>query len=234
MSRRIVRNGVFFLILTGFVTTGAAGGFYLLEKRKETVARQEMAAQEQQEREALARSFETVLNGFIHDMAQKMTAYKKQRRVLREIVRPLNFENPAYAKENYDIFAGQIAPALRQSAIGVLDEFSKTEKRVKALLAEEPEEIRAPVMAQWNAMRDEQSAAYMAFFDDESELLDAYADLLKFYAARTGQYEVDPKTGQVMFRRLQDKEIEQGYIDAINAIRDRRKADVRSVGDGAL
>jgi hypothetical protein len=216
------RNSFLTFVMLAVIGGMVAGAYYIkteLDARAQELA---MLAQEEAERvhkQALFQGFEDILNGFVGDFAKRMTVYKKQRRILREITQSYNFENLEDAGQNYNLFIKEMAPMLRKASIDVMDIFPETEARILALLEGEAKEERAIIFDEWQGMKREQSAVYIRFFENEDALLQAYERLLKFYYVHANLYVVESDTGEILFARPEDEEKEKQLLARISAVK---------------
>lgn len=148
-------------------------------KKAEEIAR--LAA----EREETENAYEAVLNGFVKNVATEIKAYKQQRLVLREMVRPHNFETPDFARLSYEEFKNQTRPALHKQAERVLSVFDISGAELDQVLEGRDPEAADFLRAKWQAMKAEQRPPYEAYFAREEKVLDAYEELLRFYFVKS-------------------------------------------------
>ncbi|MCB1782723.1 MAG: hypothetical protein KDI13_01890 [Alphaproteobacteria bacterium] len=218
------------VILAGALGIGAYFGYTEYNRRQEEI-RQQHESEEQARKEhdlALEKSFETVLNDFLKEFRDKAADYKEQRFLLMEITEPINFETPQYAADNFNLFKNHLAPTLHKNAIEVMGVFDSYGKKVQALLASEPKETQDKIWGEWQNMRARQVDVYIKYFEQEDRLIAAYEELLKFYYQRANMYHYDKKSDKLVFSMPPDREVERGFYQKIERIKEEQKAIIHS------
>ncbi|MGB4106570.1 MAG: hypothetical protein WBK55_02090 [Alphaproteobacteria bacterium] len=180
----------------------AVGGIYVMQNHQTTFDKRQ-AAEEQERGRELEKRFEEFLNKFLKNIHDGMVSYKKERKMLIELVGPANLRDPAYVEENYKLVQ-QLIPSLRQRMADVIGIFETAQTEMDALLVGQPETTRARIVQQWDELKRMQGQAYMDFFATENDLLTAYGDLMNFYYDRRTAFEVNIDARQVIFKNPED------------------------------
>ena len=192
------------------VVLGAGGVAYVVRQNQVT----EQLAEEQRQARALAnKEYEDILNDFVQQIAAEVKAYKAQRSVIRELARPVNFEKPEYAKENFEELRDRVQPALREQAVKVLNVFNIVSTKIDDVLKSKSEDTRLFISTKWMAMREREQSKYKAFFDADAKVLTAYEELLKFYVSKAGAYKIENEA--FVFNDPSDQQAEQELLGII-------------------
>ena len=205
-----VWNAVLVLALVSVL----AGGGYILylnhqQKQAEIQRQEELAAAEAKreaeeraaERAALLQGFEDFLNGFLQDVYTEVQEYKTSRAVMNELLRPGNLRAPEYVEENAAL-ADTTSMSLQLQMNDVLNAFEDADAKIEELLKPMDEETQVRLQARWDAMRDENIAKFVTFFDAEQEILAAQIDLMQFYNENREVMTVDVDNQRILFDDL--------------------------------
>ena len=218
--------GLILLLITG----GALAYFIDLENKKEIQRQKEaelVKIQEQKEaalqkRKELQDLYDTYLNEFTNGLREKAKAYKKTRLILKDIVRPYNFETAKFAKENYNLFKRDIAPSLRIQAAEIIESFVTYREKIEADLSDEDGDIQETFMDKWMEMQQEQLTKYVEFFAREEDLIQAYDDLITFYYTHSRLYEIDLEENKFVFKREEDQSKQEKLLRRIETLRKKQ------------
>jgi hypothetical protein len=203
------------VIALGLVCLGG-GGFVLVQEYQKSQAEQAALKAIEEERAAAAQEYEDLLNAFIKDMATQAGAYKIQRKVLREIARPYNFEKPEYAKESYEEFMSEIAPGLRRQAIQVMNVFDIFGAKLELASMDKPAEMKDYINQKWQEMKSDTGKNYISYFEKEEVILKAYEELLRFYFVKSKTLKATE--AEVTFENPEDKAQEQVLLKKIEEL----------------
>lgn len=198
-------------LLLCFVITGGCAAIYLgyINIRKAAIVEQK--EQEQKKAIEIAKKtknkrkkeiqtlFDTYLNEFQNDLLEKAQSYKKTRRLLRNIIRPINFETTDFAKENYDLFKESLVPSLRKKSADIIFVFEDYSEKIEKDLAGDKNEIKQLFLDKWKNMTKEQLDNYVDFFSREEEMIMAFDDLITFYYTHSKRYEIDTEKNRFLF-----------------------------------
>lgn len=163
---------------------------------------------------SLEQQFETVLNDFLADMADQMDSYQKRRRVMINLIKPENLREPLFVKENYEMME-MLAPTLEQKMNEVMAVFADADKKINALVSDQPAEKRDVILGEWEALKKKQATPYTEFFALEQDILDSYQELISFYYTKSGEFEVGTEKQEVVFTDSADQEKQQKMLDHI-------------------
>lgn len=188
--------------LLAVLAIGAGGAYVFLQKPQEApvASLQEPAP----EAPSLEKKFETLLNEFLQSVNEKAQAYKNERKVLAELVKPENLRDPAYVEQNYQLMKTTI-PSLRLRIDDLMLVFEGTEVRVAALVSGQPEEVGKRIVQEWRKLKQEQTALYVSFFEIEEEVLRTFESLMEFYYLKRGSYKFDSVNNQILFDKPEDE-----------------------------
>ncbi|MBK6895610.1 MAG: hypothetical protein IPH06_03335 [Alphaproteobacteria bacterium] len=175
--------------------------------------------------EKFAKEFEVVLNQFLKDLSAETVSYKRDRRILKEVISPYNLEGTENAEKSYKAFKDDIAPTLRQKGQKIIDVFQKSDVAVVSLLKDKPEDVREKLLSTWGGVKKEQLNGVIDFLANEERLIAAHEKLLKFYFVHSKLYSVDPEAGAVVFKNQKYQEEEKRLLDEIENIRDYGKKE---------
>lgn len=200
----------------------ASGGMYVMKNHQTTFEKIQAAEEEQRGRE-LERQFEEFLNKFLKNIHDGMVSYKKERKMLIELVGPANLREPVYVEENYKL-AQQLMPSLRQKMADVIGIFEVAQGEVEALLLGQPEAVRARIVQEWEELKRVQGQAYMDFFTTENDLLTAYQSLMDFYYEKRAVFKANPDARKVIFENAGDADEEKRLKQRIDDIYAQQEA----------
>lgn len=172
-----------------------------------------------------AKDFEKFLNEFLKDLGSETNVYKKDRRILKEVISPYNVEGTENAEKSYKAFKEDIAPTLRRKGQKIIDIFQNSENAVVALLAEQPEDVRSTLMSTWQEMKKKQLNGVIDFLANEERLIGAHERLLKFYFVHSKLYSVDPEKGEIVFKNPKYEQEEQEILGEIEKLRNYGKKE---------
>lgn len=154
----------------------------------------------------LEQRFEYTLNVMLRDVAQKAAEYKKQRKVMTELVKPENLGNKEYVAENFELLQ-QTSQELNQKAAEILEVFEKADTEIHTLAQGYPEEGRANVLEKWSALKTDRAGAYQSFFALEQDVIQAHERLMRFYFNKRDYYDVNAETGEITFQKESDQRL---------------------------
>jgi len=224
-------TAIFIYGLVLLLITGGALAYYIdLENKKEIQRQQEIELAEiQKQKEAalkkrkeLQELYDTYLNEFTNGLREKAKTYKKTRMILKDIVRPYNFETTKFAKENYNLFKRDIAPSLRIQAADIIESFVVYREKIEADLSDEDGDIQETFMDKWMEMQQEQLTKYVEFFAREEDLIQAYDDLITFYYTHSRLYEIDLEENEFVFKREEDQTKQEKLLRRIESLRKKQ------------
>jgi hypothetical protein len=158
----------------------------------------------QTQKPSLEKSFEILLNDMLQDVQRELRAYKDQRKILADMVKPENLRDPSYVEENYRMMQ-ELGPRLRLQMQSVMDIFNRADRNVSALLENEPDIKRQDILENWKNLKTLYVVPYMDYFRIETEILTVYEDLMTFYFVHAGDFRFDSQS----FSLLYDKETDR-------------------------
>jgi len=222
-----------FLYIIGFsFCLMALAGIVCLHFQAEAIREQQKAAiaaqKEHEEALRLAREarkaeiqalFDAYLNAFKSELVQKANAYKKSRRLLKDISKPINFRSTEFAKENYTLFKESLAPSLRSQAEDILSLFERYSQQIHSDLAQDDNDLQQIFYNEWKEMTQAQLDHYVGFFAKEDLMIDAYDDLITFYYTHSRRYSIDEETNRFIFSNTKDAEQARLLILEIDKIK---------------
>jgi hypothetical protein len=199
------------LIIAVVIVLVALGGWYGYSVWSRVDAQQQ-AELSAEEREAyvktLAYEFELILDGLLTEVQEESIEYRKERKVLNEITQPENLVDRTYVEGNYALMQSLI-PSIRESMNDIMQAFEEADERVRTLLLDVDEEMQISLLQEWDALKEQQAATYIAFFAVEDELIEAQSALMNFYYDRMGEFSYNETTGNLEFENPADKEAEK-------------------------
>lgn len=153
--------------------------------------------------------FQKIVNRYLSDFTKeleaKMRNYKKNRKMVRELINPLNHETPEYSKDSYDHFTKVLMPYLREQSSHVINTFQHYKIALDTELVNESTERRERFQRQWDEMMKKQLDQYIAYFIKEDKVLAAYQDLIEFYYVHSKLIAIDFEEDAFLFKRKQDE-----------------------------
>jgi len=174
--------------------------------KKEREAAQIKAQKEREKRKAEIQTlFDAYLNAFENELVDKASVYKKTRKLLKNIIRPINFTNATFAKENYVLFKEILAPSLRNQSAKMIGIFESYSNHVEKELASDENELQKIFLAQWKEMTKEQLGQYIDFFAREEKMIQAYDELITFYYTHSKRYSIDEEGNKFLFSNHEDE-----------------------------
>ncbi len=217
--------GVCFAVISAAV----GGSLYVYDqKQKSYQAQQEQIRLENAEKEKQKAEMQVLsdkyLKEFVADLKKQSASYKKQKRVLKEIISPYNFETPEYSKENYNLFMNEIAPSLRSQSNAIINVFEQYTEKLAEDIKGNDDELQVQFMNDWNDMSADQLGQYIDFFSQEEKLLQAYEDLIRFYYIHSNLFTVDIEKNVFEFKRTKDKIKQAELLKRIKSLQFRPQA----------
>ena len=194
------------IALGGVLVVLAGAAFYVMQMDAPTAMPPEdqaVAPAAEAEATDINSQFETVLNDFLHSINDKAKAYRDERKVLGELVKPENLREVTYIDQNYEMMKGTIS-ALRLKIEDLMRVFTDTELKVKSLLEGQSPEMSTAVTAEWQKLKDQQAGLYIDFFAIEDEILQGYDDLMTFLYNKKDEFTIDLQNGRFMFADAAD------------------------------
>ena len=215
------------LVLCLFAALGV--GFYLYQvnvrqasiiAQKEQQAAELKAQEEREKRKAEIQTlFDTYLNAFKGELVHKASIYKKTRKLLKDLIRPVNFRNTQFAKENYDLFKESLAPSLREQSEDMIGIFARYSDQIEKELSGEGDELEEFFLSQWKEMTKEQLETYVDFFAREEEMIQAYDELVTFYYSHSKRYVVDEEKNTFVFSDPSDDKKAKALLKRVKELR---------------
>ncbi len=162
----------------------------------------------------IEKQFEDALNNFLRSVHAQARDYKKQRKVLNELVRPENLRSTAYVEENY-LLVHEIVPDLRGKMNALMGSFAETEKEIHSLLEGTSPEFRQTVLRSWKNLKDKQASQFIVFFMKEEETLPLYETLMAFYYEHRSEYSFNQDENEILFQTPENQLKARVLRDAI-------------------
>ncbi len=150
--------------------------------------------------------FDVYLNDFKIEIQKKTREYKEARKALKDIITPLNFETPAYAKESFDVFKEVIKPSLQKQADDLISIFEKYRTKIREDIEQKDSDATQEFISQWKEKSDEQLSKFIDFLAKETNVIQAYDELITFYYSRSNLYTVNKDLKIFIFNRDEDIE----------------------------
>ncbi len=173
---------------------------YRLQKEE-----QERIALEEEKDAAFQKLIDRYLEKFTTDLGEKMKDYKKNRKMVHELVLPFNYETPEDSKNSYEHFTKTLMPYLKAQSAKVIDTFSQYKVAFHKDLIDESSERREHFQNEWMSMTDAQLEKYVDYFVKEDALLNKYKALIEFYYVHSNLIEIDIENDAFIFKRKKDE-----------------------------
>ena len=158
--------------------------------------------------------FEYILNEMLAEMAQKAFAYKKKRKVLKELI---TFENKDHIEENFLVLQ-DLSRELYKDADEIMNVFARADQKVKALVVDKDEKEHAAIWKGWQALKQDKADVYQKFFTVEHDLVRAYERLMRFYFIKRPFFTIDEKTKELKFEQDNDQRLASKFRLQINRL----------------
>jgi hypothetical protein len=239
-SKQRGKNVLFKGVLALCLCLAFGGGVYAykshmhakaLSVQKELAAAEAKAQEEREKRRAeIQILFDAYLNAFKGELFIKANTYKKTRKLLKNLIRPVNYIDTASAKENYFLFKESLAPSLRKQSVDIIDIFERYSNKNQKELADEENDLHRIFQDQWEDMLRDQLTNYINFFAREEELIQAYDALITFYYTHSKRFVVDDLGDDLEFSNPKDKEKAQLLIKRINDLQKLQDQDDDATG----
>lgn len=160
---------------------------------------------EEQKNAKFQKIIDRYLADFTQELAEKMHDYRKNRKMVRELISPLHHENTAYSKNSYDHYTKELLPYLRKQSAAIIDTFQRYKVALDKELVDETTERKEFFQNQWNDMMKEQLEKYIEYFIKEDKLLTQYRELIEFYYVHSKLITIDYEEDAFIFQRKQDE-----------------------------
>ncbi len=199
--------------------------------QKELAAAEIKAREERiKRRSEIQALFDAYLNAFKSELFEKTKTYKKNRKLLKNLTRPVNYTDTASAKENYTLFKESLAPTLRKQSERVINIFEQYSSKVRKELAGDESDLQKTFLSQWEDMAREQLAHYIDFFAREEALIQAYDKLITFYYSHSKRYVVNDLGTGLEFSNPDDEEKAQFLLKRVKELQvPKKKAEKKAV-----
>ncbi len=218
------RQYVFLSLLVVSIFSGISSLYYYKTQQrieyKKLLSEQLHIKKENKEkkRAEITSLFDGYLNSFTTELRTKAELYKENRKVLKEIISPYNFETPEYSKENYFLFKNILAPSLRAKSSAIIGVFQKYTDKINYDLQNKDNKIEQFFLNKWQEMSHNQLTKYVNFFAKEDELIQAYDEIITFYYVHSNLFSVDVESNKFIFKRKKDREKEKILRDTIKEL----------------
>lgn len=224
----------FIFIFSGFFLflALAAGGYgyhlhlYEMEKlriQEELKIRQaeERAKKIQEEKDAeFQKITQQYLDDFRDTLGEKMKAYKKNRRMVRELIKPFNHETVEDSKNSYTHFTKELLPYLRSQSSDVIDTFQVYRSALDTQVFPDDDERQEEFINLWHDMTKDQLDKYVNYFIQDDILLSVYRELIEFYYVHSNLMKVDLDENVFLFDRKKD---ELKHLEILSRLKDIRQ-----------
>ncbi len=170
-----------------------------------------------------AKTFEDFLNGFLGQLTKNVRDYKKDRRILKEVLNSFNLEGTSNIEKSYKVFREEIAPMLRKKRHDIIDIFKREDERILVLLEKQPKQTQEKIIKQWKDIKNEHLSGLIDFFELEEQLIQAHEKILKFYFVHSKLFRVDLQSGKIIFSQEKYRMQETELLKDIEDIRSRQK-----------
>ncbi|MGB0720067.1 MAG: hypothetical protein ACPGRX_06315 [Bdellovibrionales bacterium] len=166
---------------------------------------------------------ETILNDFLRDVAAEMSDYRKQRKVLDDLIKPVNLRDASYVESNYALGQQTIA-ALKSQMNDVMAVFDDKDNALRDALRGQSASFRANILRKWAAMKSEQADVFVNYFTFENKILAAYQDLLGFLYEKRGAYAYIPDQADIIFQQANDQRRYQAMLQNLENLKKQQAA----------
>lgn len=183
------------VILIGWV--GSSVWNRAVAEKEEAILIAKLDAKARAEQAILNKTFEDILNTLLISVKQDTDSYKKDRKVLRELIRPDNMMKPEFVAENYAIMQ-RLVPSMRGKMDEIMLGFERADAQVKLTLSEIDEDTAIIYLAEWSKMKDVHLRSYIDFFGFEEQLITAYAKTLNFFQEHGAEFSYDPQSDSLV------------------------------------
>lgn len=184
-----------------------------LEYEKAERTRQENEKRETEEK------FVLQIKELAKTITQRVNDYNKQMIVVKESIKPYNYEKTEFATENYKFFSNEIIPLLHKSADVVIATFEEYDTKIKEQLKSAPPELLPRLRQEWTILRNTQMENYISYFKQQEKILRAHQELLKFYAKNFLYFEYTPETDLLEFDEPEMAEQEKVLKEKIASLK---------------
>ncbi len=192
------------------------------EREREQAEERARAQQQAQMDETRKHKMENLLNDFIHSVATLADEYKAKRKVLRDLVNPENLGSPEYVDENARLMQALI-PELQGRMDAIMTVFRDTEGKVRERITDYDATAGEAILESWRKVRDDRATMYLAYFSSETDIFQAYQDMMAFYLQKKGVYRFDRSSGGLLFPKPEDKVTEQEMRQRIEDMESRQR-----------
>lgn len=154
--------------------------------------------QAKKETDARNREIEETLNGLLENVQVLALEYKRNRRVVNDLIQPENLSTPEYIVENLAILEGLI-PSLENERVQMMSAFDTAGERFNEIISTTPEQTQNALNAQWEEVTGHQIKSYTTFFAFEQAIVATYLDILRLYAENKDQITYDRDADILVF-----------------------------------
>ena len=190
-----------------------SGGGYILyqnnQQKQAEIARElaEAEALKAEQEAALKAEFDDFLKAFLTDIQTNVVEYKKQRKVLEGLSKPVNLRQNEYIEENARL-AESTVMGLQLQMDSIMGLFETANETVQILVEKFEDTEKEPIQKSWAELRDENIEKFTTYFTAEQDLTMAYLELIEFYNAQRDALEVDVENDRIVFQdiALQEQE----------------------------
>lgn len=184
-----------------------------LENEKVERARQEHEKRETEDK------FILQIKEFSQTITKRVNDHNKQMIVVKESIKPYNYEKTEFATENYKFFSNEIIPLLHKSADAVISTFEEYDTKIKEQLKSAPPEILPRLRQEWTILRNTQMENYISHFKQQEKIVRAHQELLKFYAKNFLYFEYNPDTDLLEFDEPEMAAQEKALKEKISSLK---------------
>lgn len=205
-----------------------AGAFILYSNHQEQLAKiaaEELRIEEERREKAraLAQNFEDSLNGFLQALSAEISLYRKDRKVLMGLIKPVNLRDPTFVDENTAL-ASETAKRLNERMERVVEMFSETDRELRALIPDLQKFQAVSAQEHWNAVKKTELERYLAFFESEQSIIDEVLTLMTFYNENQSDMAVDVIRDRVAFSNIETQARAYEIQEKLRRLKDEQAA----------
>ncbi len=188
---------------------------FLIQQEREAAALKAKEEKAKKRRDEIQALFDAYLNAFKNELFKKAKTYKKTRKLLKNLIRPINYTDIESAKENYLFFKEDLAPSLRSQTNEIIGVFEQYSDKIEGELGGNESNLQQTFLSQWKNMVNGQLANYVDFFANEEKLIQAYDELITFYYTHSKRYVIDDSGDSFEFHNPNDAQKAQFLLEQI-------------------
>lgn len=211
------------VLIVFMAVVGIFAGHYFYERDVSELTTETVLNPQEDTSAKKLKEFEDALNEFLQTIASDVQIYKNNRKMLVSLVQPENIRNSSYIEENQAL-ASDTVESLQAQMDKIMNQFAQTDKKMTALAHNFDEAGRTEIIRRWQFLRDENSKKLVSYFESDQKILEAYNELLQFYARKREAMSVDVANKKIMFTNPEDQKVADEIIRRIFQLNAEQRA----------